>query len=68
MESISTTASTGDAPVQQSASADVNVLMGVMVLGERPGYNAFGGMALIFMGLIAIDGRLVKGFRRRKGR
>jgi hypothetical protein len=37
--------------------------LGVMVLGERPGWNAFGGMALIFMGLMAIDGRLVKRFR-----
>jgi uncharacterized membrane protein len=37
--------------------------LGVVVLGERPGWNAFGGMALIFMGLMAIDGRLVKRFR-----
>ncbi len=43
------------------------IFLGVMVLGERPGWNAFGGMALIFMGLIAIDGRLIKGFRRPKG-
>jgi drug/metabolite transporter (DMT)-like permease len=43
------------------------ILLGVMVLGERPGWNAFGGMALIFMGLIAVDGRLIKGFRRQKG-
>ena len=40
------------------------IFLGVMVLGERPGWNAFGGMALIFMGLIAIDGRLINGFRR----
>jgi drug/metabolite transporter (DMT)-like permease len=39
------------------------IFLGVMVLGERPGWNAFGGMALIFMGLMAIDGRLVKRFR-----
>ncbi len=44
------------------------IFLGVVVLGERPGWNAFGGMALIFMGLIAIDGRLIKGFRRQKGR
>jgi hypothetical protein len=28
-------------------------------LGERPGWNAFAGMALIFSGLAAIDGRLL---------
>jgi drug/metabolite transporter (DMT)-like permease len=39
------------------------IFLGVVVLGERPGWNAFGGMALIFMGLMAIDGRLVKRFR-----
>jgi drug/metabolite transporter (DMT)-like permease len=39
------------------------IFLGVMVLGERPGWNAFGGMALIFTGLMAIDGRLVKRFR-----
>ena len=43
------------------------IFLGVVVLGERPGWNAFGGMALIFMGLIAIDGRLIKGFRHQKG-
>ena len=43
------------------------IFLGVALLGERPGWNAFGGMALIFMGLIAIDGRLIKGFRRQKG-
>lgn len=39
------------------------IFLGVVVLGERPGWNAFGGMALIFMGLMAIDGRLVRRFR-----
>jgi drug/metabolite transporter (DMT)-like permease len=39
------------------------IFLGVVLLGERPGWNAFGGMALIFMGLVAIDGRLVKRFR-----
>lgn len=43
------------------------IFLGVMLLGERPGWNAFAGMALIFMGLIAIDGRLIKGVRRKKG-
>ena len=43
------------------------ILLGVMILGERPGWNAFGGMALIFVGLIAIDGRLVKGLKRPSG-
>ncbi|WP_319405925.1 DMT family transporter [uncultured Desulfosarcina sp.] len=44
------------------------IFLGVMVLGERPGWNAFAGMALIFLGLIAIDGRLVKGFRWQKNK
>jgi len=43
------------------------IFRGVMVLGERPGWNAFGGMALIFIGLIAIDGRLLKNWCRGKG-
>jgi len=30
------------------------------VLGEQLGWNAFVGMGLIFVGLIAIDGRLLK--------
>ena len=43
------------------------IFLGVMLLGERPGWNAFGGMALIFLGLIAIDGRLIKRFKRQSG-
>jgi len=39
------------------------ILLGVMVLGEQLGWNAFVGMGLIFMGLIAIDGRLLKRFK-----
>ena len=35
------------------------ILLGGLVLGERPGWNAFAGMGLIFAGLIAIDGRLI---------
>jgi drug/metabolite transporter (DMT)-like permease len=44
------------------------ILLGVMVLGERPGWNAFGGMALIFVGLMAIDGRLVNRLRYAAGK
>lgn len=40
------------------------ILLGVLVLGEHPGWNAFGGMMLIFAGLIAIDGRLLKHIKR----
>ena len=36
------------------------ILLGVMVLGERLEWNAFVGMGLIFIGLIAIDGRLLE--------
>ena len=43
------------------------IFLGVMVLGERPGWNAFGGMALIFVGLIAIDGRVLKCLKQRSG-
>jgi drug/metabolite transporter (DMT)-like permease len=42
------------------------ILLGVIILGERPGWNAFGGMALIFLGLMAIDGRLLQRARRNK--
>ena len=40
------------------------ILLGVMVLGERLEWNAFLGMGLIFIGLIAIDGRLLERFKR----
>jgi len=36
------------------------ILLGVFILGEHLGWNALGGMLLIFTGLIAIDGRLIK--------
>lgn len=36
------------------------MFLGVMVLGETPGWNVFAGMVLIFMGLVFIDGRLLK--------
>jgi drug/metabolite transporter (DMT)-like permease len=42
------------------------ILLGVIILGERLGWNAFGGMALIFLGLIAIDGRLLQRVKRKK--
>ena len=41
------------------------ILLGVTVLGERLGWNAFVGMGMIFIGLIAIDGRLIKRFMRK---
>ena len=41
------------------------ILLGVIVLGERPGWNAYAGMALIFIGLTALDGRLLTRFRQR---
>lgn len=34
------------------------VVLGVLVLGERPGPQVLAGMALIFAGIAAIDGRL----------
>ena len=37
-----------------------------MVLGEQLEWNAFVGMGLIFIGLIAIDGRLLKRFKRKE--
>ena len=42
------------------------ILLGVMVLGEQLEWNAFVGMGLIFIGLIAIDGRLLKIFKRKE--
>ena len=40
------------------------IFLGMMVLGEAPGWNVFAGMALIFMGLIFIDGRLLKKIKK----
>jgi len=40
------------------------IFLGMMVLGETPGWNIFAGMALIFTGLIFIDGRLLKKNRK----
>jgi len=36
------------------------IFLGMAVLGEEPGWNAFAGMGLIFIGLVFIDGRLLK--------
>jgi drug/metabolite transporter (DMT)-like permease len=33
------------------------LLLGILILGERPGGDAFAGLALIALGLLAIDGR-----------
>lgn len=40
------------------------IFLGMMVLGETPGWNAFAGMGLIFIGLIFIDGRLLERFKK----
>ena len=44
------------------------LLLGMGFLGERPDWTAFAGMAVIFAGLAAIDGRLFKIGVRRKQR
>jgi drug/metabolite transporter (DMT)-like permease len=41
------------------------ILLGVLVLGERLDAREFAGMALIALGLVAIDGRLWAGLRTR---
>lgn len=41
--------------------------LGALVLGERLAWNAFAGMVLIFLGLAAIDGRVLRGLRRISG-
>ena len=38
------------------------IFLGVVFLGEHLGWNALGGLLLIFAGLIAIDGRLLRRF------
>lgn len=40
------------------------VLLGALFLGERLAWTAFAGMALIFAGLAAVDGRVVAQVRR----
>ena len=41
------------------------ILLGFLVLGERLAWNAFAGMAMVFLGLITIDGRLLTLFRQK---
>ncbi len=41
------------------------LLLGILVLGERPHWTAFAGMALIFAGLLAMDGRVLDRLRPR---
>ncbi len=43
------------------------ILLGVLVLGETLAWSALAGMALIFLGLAAIDGRLAAALRRLVG-
>jgi drug/metabolite transporter (DMT)-like permease len=45
------------------------LLLGVFLLGEEISYSAYAGMAVIFIGLACIDGRLLKnmGFRKIRG-
>ena len=43
-----------------------SMLLGIGILGERVETLAFYGMGVIFIGLIFIDGRLVKRWKRRK--
>ncbi len=42
------------------------IFLGYLILGERLGWNAFVGMGIIFLGLAAIDGRLIKVFKRKE--
>ncbi len=39
------------------------ILLGVFILKEEPKWNAFGGMLLIFLGLMFIDGRIISKFK-----
>ena len=39
--------------------------LGVMVLGEQLGWEVFVGMGMIFLGLVTIDGRLLKKLKRK---
>jgi drug/metabolite transporter (DMT)-like permease len=40
------------------------ITLGIMVLGEQLGWDVFVGMGIIFIGLITIDGRLLKKFKK----
>ncbi len=41
------------------------IFLGVAVLGESLAWNAFAGMAMIFAGLLAIDGRILRWLKKR---
>ena len=41
------------------------LVLGGLFLGERLGSSEFAGMALVFLGLVAVDGRLLAPLRRR---
>ncbi len=43
------------------------LILGVVVLGERPAPSTFAGLALIFAGLAFVDGRLLRSRRSRAG-
>jgi drug/metabolite transporter (DMT)-like permease len=43
------------------------LLLGLLVLGEAVGWALFAGMGLIFLGLILVDGRLMRSTRRSGG-
>ncbi len=40
------------------------IFLGVAVLGESLAWNAFAGMTMIFAGLLAIDGRIMKWLKK----
>jgi drug/metabolite transporter (DMT)-like permease len=44
------------------------VLLGALVLGERLAWTSFAGMALIFAGLAAVDGHVLRMVRSMGGR
>ncbi len=41
-----------------------SIFLGVTILGESPAWNAYLGMAIIFMGLASIDGRILKWIKK----
>ena len=43
------------------------LILGIAFLGERPHWTAFAGMGLIFLGLAAVDGRIVRLLRPATG-
>lgn len=57
-------AGSGNATLVTLIAAPVSVILGALVLGERLGVQAFIGFGLIAMGLLVIDGRLLRVLRR----